>query len=212
MTQPMPCADALTLADPGSAEDAVRADIWGLLSMLFIDPPADDLLGRLARSAGAVGDGGGPLQSAWCALLAAAAKASADGVRDEFETLFGGTGRPEVYVYGSFYLAGALHERPLAALRRDLRQLGIDRRVDVGESEDHFALLAESMRYLIAGGDPAVCNPARQRELFQRHIQPWGAAMCDAIAEHRGADFYRAVAAFTREFLQVEQLGFDLLD
>ena len=215
MAQSMPSADdAVTLADPGGAEDAARADIWGLLSQLFIAPPAQDLLERLSRAAGpgeaASGDGG-PLQSAWRSVLSAAAT-SAERVRDEFETLFGGTGRPEVYVYGSFYLAGALHERPLARLRRDLTELGLGRRIDVGESEDHFALLAECMRFLIAGDDPAVCTPARQRDLFQRHIQPWGVSMCDAIAEDRNADFYRALAAFTREFLQIEQLAFDLLD
>lgn len=216
MTPSMPSVDvAVTLADPGSAEDAVRADIWGLLSQLFIAPPARDMLERLSCAAdlGEAGSGdGGPLQSAWRSMLTAAATASADRVRDEFETLFGGTGRPEVYVYGSFYLAGALHERPLAALRRDLLELGLGRRIDVGESEDHFALLAECMRFLIAGADPAVCTLARQRDLFQRHIQPWGVSMCDAIVEDRNADFYRALAAFTREFLQVEQLAFDLID
>lgn len=208
--------DAVALTAPGSAEDAARAEVWGLLSLLFIAPPTQDLLAQLAQASPdlrGAGDGaGGALQSAWSAVSSAAAATPEDAVRDEFDTLFGGTGRPAVYVYGSFYLAGALHEKPLARLRGDLKALGLSRRVDVGESEDHFALLAESMRFLIAGGDPLVCTLAHQRDLFQRHIQPWGAQMCDAIAGDRAANFYRALAAFTREFLQVEQLAFDLLD
>ena len=208
--------DAVALTDPGSAEDAVRADVWGLLSLLFIAPPTQDLLAQLSQASPdlrGAGDGAGePLQSAWSAVLSTAAVTPADAVGDEFEALFGGTGRPAVYVFGSFYLAGALHEKPLARLRGDLQALGLSRRIDVGESEDHFALLAECMRFLIAGDDPAVCTLARQRDLFQRHIQPWGAQMCDAIADDRTANFYAALAAFTREFLQVEQLAFDLLD
>ncbi|WP_298221800.1 molecular chaperone, partial [Acidocella sp.] len=152
------------------------------------------------------------LHLAWSNLLNTAAAVTPEEVRDEFEILFGGTGRPAVYVYGSFYLAGALHEKPLARLRADLQDIGLARRIDLGESEDHFAILAETMRYLIAGDDPAVCNLTRQRDLFQRHIQPWGVQMCEAIEGDHAARFYRAVAGFTREFLQVEQIAFDLLD
>jgi len=202
----------LALATPGSDEDAARAELWGLLALLFIAPPGADTLRQLAALPPQVEAPSAALSAAWNRLRQAAAQAHADDVRDEFEALFGGPGRPAVYVYGSFYLAGALHDKPLAALRGDLQRIGLARRIDLGESEDHVAVLAETMRYLIAGDDPAVCTLTRQRDMFQRHIQPWVAAMCDAIDGDRQARFYRAVAAFTREFIQVEQLGFDLLD
>jgi TorA maturation chaperone TorD len=35
--------------------------------------------------------------------------------------------------------------------------------------------------------------------------------MSDAIAAHPRADFYRALAGFTRAFVDVEAQGFDLL-
>ena len=209
-TQPTPGETAL--AAPGSDEDAARADIWGLLSALFIAPPTAQALQQLAALRADAAHDGSALQQSWAQLLDAAAQHDAGQVRDEFEALFGGTGRPAVYVYGSFYLAGALHEKPLARLRHDLQHIGLERRIDLGESEDHFAVLAETMRFLIAGDDAAVCTLSRQRDLFQRHIQPWGAAMCEAIAGDRNAQFYGAVAAFTNDFLQVEQMAFDLLD
>ena len=34
----------------------------------------------------------------------------------EYDALFQGVGKPEVFLYGSFYLSGFLNERPLAAL------------------------------------------------------------------------------------------------
>jgi TorA maturation chaperone TorD len=200
------------LASPGSDEDAARADLWGLLSLLFIAPPSAQVLSQLATTPPPADANDSPLLQAWREVQRAAANMMPQQVRDEFEALFGGTGRPAVYVYGSFYLAGALHEKPLARLRADLEDIGLRRRIDLGESEDHFAVLAEIMRFLIAGDDPAVCTLTRQRDLFQRHIQPWGAQMCDAIEGDRAAQFYRALAGFTREFLQVEQLAFDLLD
>ncbi|MEI9806344.1 MAG: molecular chaperone TorD family protein [Pseudolabrys sp.] len=43
-------------------------------------------------------------------------------VEREFFNLFIGVGRGELMPYGSFYLTGFLHERPLARLREDLKQ------------------------------------------------------------------------------------------
>ncbi|MFX6540764.1 molecular chaperone TorD family protein, partial [Acinetobacter baumannii] len=40
--------------------------------------------------------------------------------------LFGGVGRPEIVVFGSFYLAGFVNEKPLVKLRDDLAALGYD--------------------------------------------------------------------------------------
>jgi TorA maturation chaperone TorD len=68
------------------------------------------------------------------------------------------------------------------------------------------------MRYLIAGDDLRVSNLATQRRFFDAHLRPWTEALCDAIAAQPRADFYRALAAFTRDFFAVEVQAFDLLD
>ena len=44
--------------------------------------------------------------------------------RDEYDALFGGVGKPEIFLYGSHYLSGFLNEKPLARLRTDLAALG----------------------------------------------------------------------------------------
>jgi TorA maturation chaperone TorD len=129
----------------------------------------------------------------------------------EFDALFGGVGKPEVYLYGSHYLSGFLNEKPLARLRTELASLGLARDEAMSETEDHIAYLCEVMRYLIAGDDVAVANLTRQQAFFSAHIQPWTTQLCDTLATHPKARFYRAVAELTRAFMSVEAQGFDIL-
>ena len=144
---------------------------------------------------------------------AAAARALDDAaVAQEHDTLFGGIGKPEVYLFGSHFLSGFLNEKPLAALRGELARLGLERDSAMPETEDHFACLCEVMRYLIAGDDAAVSNLTQQRAFFSSHIQTWVMTMCDDIAQHPAARFYAALAELTRAFMSVEVQGFDMLD
>jgi Nitrate reductase delta subunit len=52
-------------------------------------------------------------------------------------------GRGEIVPYGSYYLTGFLHERPLVRLRQDLVKLGIERVPGRAEPEDHAVVLCE---------------------------------------------------------------------
>ena len=90
----------------------------------------------------------------------------------EYDRLFGGVGKPEVFVYASHYLAGFLNEKPLARLRTSLDRLGLARGDTMPETEDHVAYLCEVMRYLIAGDDMAVCNPTAQRDFLPSTSSP----------------------------------------
>ena len=114
--------------------------------------------------------------------------------RAEYDALFGGIGKPEVYLFGSHYLSGFLNDKPLAQLRNDLDRLGPGARRGGAETEDHIACLFEVMRYLIAGDDVAVANLTQQQAFFSTHVQPWLPAMCDAVAQHPKARFYAALA------------------
>jgi TorA maturation chaperone TorD len=131
---------------------------------------------------------------------------------DEWDALFGGVGKPEVFVYASHHLAGFLNERPLAALREDLARLGLTRDAQRGETEDHVAFVFEVMRWLVAGDDLALCNLEQQRRFFRAHVQTWVEALCDAVQAHPKARLSRALAELTRAFVQVETQAFDLLD
>lgn len=192
-------------------EETARAEVYGLLASLYYAPPSPELMAQLRVAVTEAPAAGGFLEEPWRALVGAARAGDDAAVVSEYNTLFGGVGKPEVYLYGSHYLSGFLNEKPLAQLRTSLLGLGLERDASMPETEDHFAYLCEVMRYLIAGEDVAVANLTRQSAFFGQHVQPWGMAMCDAISQNQHARFYATLADFTRAFLSVETQGFDML-
>ena len=193
-------------------EETARAEVYGLLAALYYAPPTTALMDNLRVAVTEAPAAGAVLEASWRELVGAARQLSDEAIAREYDALFGGVGKPEVYLFGSHYLSGFLNEKPLAALRTDLAALGLARDEAMPETEDHVAYLCEVMRYLIAGDDVEVANLTRQREFFARHLQPWATALCDAVSHHPKADFYRGVAGFTQAFISVEAQGFDMLD
>jgi TorA maturation chaperone TorD len=112
-------------------------------------------------------------------------------------------------LFGSFYLAGFMHEKPLAELRRDLVALGFSRDPQVTEPEDHLAALCDVMRGLILGDVAGAPAPvAQQRAFYVKHLQPWAAQCCGAITENEKSNYYRKVAAFAEAFFEIETQAF----
>ena len=192
-------------------EEIARAEMYGLLATLYYQAPSNGLLTQLQAAVTEAPEQGAFLEEPWRELVAQARAMSTAQIAQEFDALFGGVGKPEVYLFGSHYLSGFLNEKPLVQLRTDLAALGLARDAQMAETEDHVAYLFEVMRFLIAGDDVAVCNLTRQSEFFARHLQPWLAAMAEAIGKHPRAAFYARLAALTQAFASVEAQGFDLL-
>ena len=108
--------------------------------------------------------------------------------------------------YASYYLAGFLHERPLAAVRADLARLGIERRPGVHEPEDGIATLCDAMAGLIDGSYGA--DAAAQDAFFEAHLRPWAARLFADILVAPSAKFYRAVADVGRHWIDLETRAF----
>ena len=202
----------LSFASADDAEELARAELYGVLAQLWLAPPDAALLQQFALAVTQPPEPGGHLDAPWSALVAALRATDAGAAAAEYDALFQGIGKPEILLYGSYYLSGYLNERPLAALRSDLQRLGLARDETRGETEDHLAYLFEVMRWLIAGDEVEVCNLEQQRRFFRTHLQPWVEALCDVVEAHPGARTWRAVAAFTRAFIQVEAQAFDMLE
>jgi TorA maturation chaperone TorD len=151
-----------------------------------------------------VGDAG--LPAAWDRLQGAAVRADAEALRETYDTCFVTIGEAPVLLYGSHYLAGYLHEKPLAELRALLAEMGLARKAGRHEPEDHISALADAMRYLILSG----AGSAVQRELFERFIGPWYARLAERVGQATTDEFYQALGEFTRAFLDVESESFDL--
>ena len=190
--------------------DAARAQEYALLATLLARAPDRDLLARLAR----LKSDASPLGVAHGKLAQAAGTADAARLEREYFNLFLGVGRGEVLPYGSYYLTGFLHERPLARLRGDLADLGIARAEDQCEPEDHIAILCEVMAGLAGGRFVANAGGGDRRgvekQFFDRHVAPWARRFFADLERADAADFYRAVAAVGATLIDIETEAFAL--
>jgi TorA maturation chaperone TorD len=184
--------------------DQHRAAEYGLLALLLGKAPNADTLARIATLKGDASD----LGMAHIELATAASDVSERAIGHEFFNLFIGVGRGEVLPYASYYLTGFLHERPLARVREDLARIGIARAEQVGEPEDHIAILCEVMAGL-AGGAFAT-DIAEQAQFFERHLKPWASRLFADIELSQQATFYRTVGRVGRIFMELESEAFAL--
>ena len=193
-------------------EETARAELYGLISELFYAPPRSALLAQLRVAATDAPATGAFLEEPWRQLVGQARAMDDASIQKEHDALFGGVGKPEVYVYASHFLTGFLNEKPLAQLRSDLTALGLGRdETTMSETEDHVSYVFEVMRFLVAGDDVSISNLTQQAKFFAAHVQTWVPAFCDALQATPRARFYSALAELTRAFVSVEAQGFDML-
>lgn len=190
-------------------ESEQRAQHWGLLSSLLVEPPKEELLALISRVTG----DDTALGQAYQRLASAAQVADPADVEREFFELFIGVGRGELLPYASFYLTGFLNERPLADLRSDLAVMGVERAKGRHEPEDHIASLSEIMAGLASGefsADALGCGAAGEAGFFARHLQPWAGQFFDDLAVAPSANFFRHVAEIGSLFTDIEIRAFEL--
>lgn len=188
-------------------EDQARANFYALISRLFYAPPDAGLLAALG-SADELQAEDEALAKSWRELCVAAARADAAALREEFEINFIGTGKAPVTLYVSAYSIRSANEAPLAALRGELAALGIARRSEAGEYEDHIAALCDVMRHLIAQQQAELST---QKRFFERWIRPTHEQLCTAIAASTLGPFYQSVARLAKSFFSLEQSAFEML-
>lgn len=212
-----PNAQSLAFVPPSVAqdlgpsdEDLARADLYGLMSELFLAPASDDLFNRLAASPAPQEEDTNDLERAWRSLLQAAQSRNPQEVVAEYNELFVAVGKPLVALHASVFITGAMNQRPLVAIREDLARLGLEASPEGGDTEDHIAALCEVMRYLIASPEALGSTLPEQQQFFASHLQPWVGQLCDAIRTQPKSHFYAAVADLAQAFFTVEQQGFDI--
>jgi TorA maturation chaperone TorD len=185
--------------------DEERAALFALLGRLLSEPPDAALLSRLQG----LGGSETPLGRALAGLAAAAEAADPVALEREHFKLLIGVGRGELMPYGSWYLTGFLHDRPLAELRGTLRRLGIERAPGVPEPEDHIAFGCETYAGLIdkrfADGGPDAAA-----RFFAVHLRPWVARFFSDLEKAEAARFYRAVGTLGRVAVEIEGAAADL--
>jgi TorA maturation chaperone TorD len=179
-----------------------RTDTYAMLAALLNRPPDPHLLFQIKRVEWnpAMPDG---LIDHWIKLRDAARKYPVQAIEKEFQTVFVGLGQGEVVPYASWYLEGLLMTLPLARLRLDLIRLGISRRKEVHEAEDHAGLLCETMALIGSHREIPINVYAR---FFDEHVASWMFDFFIDLRKAPSAGFYRSVAGLGKCLLELEQL------
>jgi TorA maturation chaperone TorD len=188
-------------------EDQARANLYALLARLFYAPPDRGLLAALVRSeALAAEERDSALAGAWRDLMAAAAVLDPEAAREEYESVFVGTGKAEVTLYTGAYTIKTALDNPLQQIREYLAKCGFVRRESAFEPEDHIAALCETMRYLVSENQ----GDAQQRQFFATFLWPAADPLCNAIESAPGTNFYKRVARLARSFFAIEHRAFGM--
>jgi TorA maturation chaperone TorD len=185
-------------------EDRLRADVYNFLATYLTSRPDDTRLTAAHSLAGDETEFG----KAFNALAKISRNIGVSDAAEEYDRLFIGLGRGELLPYGSYYLTGFLHEKPLAKLRNDMRKLGIARVDGISEPEDHIGSLMEMMAGLISGGYGEPASIETQREFFMAHIEPWAGHFFKDLEAAKNSRFYQPVGKIGRLFIEIESGAF----
>lgn len=193
---------AITIPD----EDRLRADVYRLLARFLTQPPTQ---ADLELAAGLQGNDSA-LGKAVHTLSRVSASTNVSAADDEYHALFIGVGRGELLPFGSYYLTGFLHEKPLARLRNDMAALGIAAEREATEPEDHAAALLEMMAGLIEGrfGEPLSLD--EQKKFYDAHVGCWMPLFFRDLEGASSSVLYAALAQVGSRFLEIEKAAFDM--
>jgi len=187
-------------------EDRLRADVYRLLARFLTKPPEQH---DLEIASGLEGDDSA-LGKAVHALSRVAASTNISAADDEYHALFIGVGRGELLPFGSYYLTGFLHEKPLARLRNDMAGLDIVANPDATEPEDHAAALLDMMAGLIDGGFGQPLSLDEQKKFYDAHVGCWMPLFFRDLEGASSSVLYAALAQVGSRFLEIEKAAFDM--
>jgi TorA maturation chaperone TorD len=193
--------------DAVAPEDALRAQGYRLLARFLSSPPTSADL----KVGAALTGNETRLGRAVTAFAKLCARSDVASVANEYHQLFIGLVRGELVPYGSYYLTGFLHEKPLARLRQDMRRLGAERHPDVRDPEDHIASLCEMMAGFIDGSFGRALSLEEQKKFFQAHIGSWAGVFFRDLEAAKCSVFYATLGSLGRAFLEVEEGAFAMV-
>ena len=187
-------------------EDQLRADMYSFLASLLRSEPSADLVEQLTL----LKSDNTPIGNAIKVLAKLASSLDLHEIRDEYVKIFIGVGRGEILPFASYYLTGFLKDKPLAKLRNDMKEIGIEMSTDVKEPEDHIASLFDIMSGVILGKFDRKFSITEQRDFFNKHLAPWVELLMRDIEASKIAVFYAPVGTLGREFIEIERSSFKM--
>ncbi|MBT4040885.1 MAG: molecular chaperone TorD family protein [Rhodospirillales bacterium] len=196
-----------TASENVGTEDVLRAQYYALLSRLLVQSPDADTLEML----GALGADDSDFGKALGALAQVASQSTPETAIEEFTKLFYGFGAGgEVMPYESLYLTGLMYDKPLAALRSDLAEFGIENSKENNEPEDHAAYILEIMHHLIMDQARNPVGVERQGEFFHTHIASWMEKLFEDLETSDSSVLYAPIGTIGRLFVRIESEAFEM--
>ena len=188
------------------AEDKLRADMYSFLASLLRTEPTAELVNQLTN----LESDDSPIGKSIKTLSKLASSMDLPTIRDEYVRIFVGVGRGEILPFASYYLTGFLKDKPLAKLRNDMKEIGIELVENVKEPEDHIASLFDMMSGLILGKFNKKFSIGEQKDFFNKHLNPWVDLLMRDIESSKMAVFYSPVGTIGREFIEIERSSFSM--
>ena len=187
-------------------EDQLRADMYSFLANLLRAEPSAELVNQLTK----LESDESPIGKSIKTLSKLASSLDLPTIRDEYVRIFIGVGRGEILPFASYYLTGFLKDKPLAKLRNDMKEIGIQLAENVKEPEDHIASLFDMMSGLSLGKFSKKFSIGEQKEFFNKHLAPWVDLLMRDIESSRIAVFYSPIGTIGREFMEIERSSFSM--
>jgi TorA maturation chaperone TorD len=184
-----------------SVHASIRTDSYVMLATLLGKPPSEDLLNILQNLQWdeAIREKVG---EALRELRQASHEYPLTAMKNEFDRLFVGLGSGELVPYASWYRERRIQSFPLASVRSDLVRLGMTRKTESHEPEDHAGALCECMALI--SQETSGMSRTMQAEFFEQHIASWMKAFFKDLQSAKNAAFYRIVGLFGHSFLENE--------
>ena len=187
-------------------EDQLRADMYSFLASLLRTEPTAELVNQLTN----LESDDSPIGKSIKTLSKLASSMDLPTIRDEYVRIFVGVGRGEILPFAFYYLTGFLKDKPLAKLRNDMKEIGIELVENVKEPEDHIASLFDMMSGLILGKFNKKFSISEQKDFFNKHLDPWVDLLMRDIESSKIAVFYSPIGTIGREFIEIERSSFSM--
>ena len=187
-------------------EERLRADMYSFLASLLRTEPNKELVKQLTN----LESDDSPIGKSIKTLSKLASSLDLPTIRDEYVKIFVGVGRGEILPFASYYLTGFLKDKPLAKLRSDMKEIGIELAENVKEPEDHIASLFDMMSGLILGKFNKKFSIVEQKNFFNKHLAPWVDLLMRDIEGSKIAVFYSPIGTIGREFMEIERSSFSM--
>ena len=146
-----------------------------------------------------------PFDQALDSLRKEFSKSSLTLIEEEFTRLFLDPFQGEhIPLQASFYLDGKAFGPSLVRLRAFLQEVGLTKKDDVKEPEDHILLLLDFMETLISDAQPL----SFQKRLFSEYIFPAFLGLQKRVLKSQ-ARFYPVLFSLMRAFFLLEERFFE---